>query len=89
VTPWYINRVRPAQLAGSLGLLAGSLGKPARDVTLSPHLREGVPARGGSSAMVHKRSPVAAVVMRAAAGDDPDLGAAGELVDRAVAAHGR
>jgi 3-carboxy-cis,cis-muconate cycloisomerase len=153
VLPWHTNRVRPAGLACALGLLAGALGKVARDVTLSDHLREGVPGRGGSSAMPHKRNPVAAVsvlactrripglvatmlasmeqeleraagawqaewgtitdllrltgsaaawardliehlqvdavAMLAAVGDEPDLGAASELIDRALEAHRR
>jgi 3-carboxy-cis,cis-muconate cycloisomerase len=151
VLPWHTNRVRPAQLAGALGVLVGALAKPARDVTLSSYLHEGVAGRGGSSAMSHKRNPVAAVsalacakrvpglvatmlacmeqeheraagawqaewgtftellrltgsaaawgrdllehlevdadAMAAGAGPDPDLGAAGELIDRALAAH--
>jgi len=152
VIPWHTDRVGPARLAAALGLLAGALGKAARDVTLSPHLREGVPGRGGSSAMAHKHNPVAAVsvlgcsrrtpglvgtmlaameqereraagawqaewgtitdllrltgsaaawgrdmlehlevddgAMRAGAGEDPDLGAATRLVERALDAHG-
>ena len=148
---WHTNRVRVARLASALGVLAGALGKIARDVTLSEYLREGVPGRGGSSAMEHKQNPVAAVsvlacskrvpglvatvfaameqeheraagawqsewgtvtdllrltgsaaawardllehlevdgaAMRATAGADPDLGASGELIDRALKAH--
>lgn len=65
VLPWHTDRVRPAGLAAALGVLAGVLGKVARDVTLSEHLREGQPdpthPRGASSAMAHKRNPVAAV----------------------------
>ena len=153
VLPWHTDRVRPARLASALGILAGALGKIARDVTLSSDLREGVPGRGASSSMAHKRNPVAAVsvlactrrvpglvstmlvameqeheraagawqaewgtitellrltgsaaawardmlehlevddsAMRAGAGEAPDLGAAAELVDRALAALGR
>jgi 3-carboxy-cis,cis-muconate cycloisomerase len=153
VLPWHTDRVRPAGLACALGLLGGSLGKVARDVTLSEYLREGVPGRGSSSAMAHKHNPVAAVsmlactrrvpglvatmlasmeqeheraagawqaewgtitdllrlsgsaaawgrdllehleadvaAMRAAAGDGADLGAAAELVNRALEAHRR
>jgi 3-carboxy-cis,cis-muconate cycloisomerase len=153
VLPWHTNRVRPAGLSCALGLLSGALGKVARDVTLSDHLREGVPGRGGSSSMPHKRNPVAAVsvlactrrapglvatmlasmeqerqrsagawqaewgtitdllrlsgsaaawardllehlevddaALQAAVGDAPDLGGAGELVDRALEAHRR
>ncbi|MGP0049778.1 MAG: lyase family protein [Solirubrobacteraceae bacterium] len=153
VIGWHTDRVRPARLACALGVLAGALSKPARDVTLSGGVREGVPGRGGSSAMAHKRNPVAAVsalacakrapglvatmlaameqeheraagawqaewgtitdllrltgsaaawvrdllehlevdeaAMGAGAGVEPDLGAAGELIDRALEAHRR
>jgi 3-carboxy-cis,cis-muconate cycloisomerase len=71
--PWHTNRQRPARLACALGLLAGALGKIARDVTLSDHLREGVPGRGASSAMAHKRNPVAAVSVLACAKRAPGL----------------
>ena len=157
VLPWHTDRMRPAQLACALGLLAGALSKIARDVTLSEYLREGDPdparPRGASSAMPHKRNPIAAVsvlactrrvpglvttmlaameqeheraagawqaewgtltdllrltgsaaswahdlleylnpdtaAMRATAGADPNLEAAGTLVDRALEASGR
>ena len=144
----------PARLASALGILAGALGKIARDVTLSSDVREGVPGRRSrSSSMAHKRNPVAAVsvlactrrvpglvstmlvameqeheraagawqaewgtitellrltgsaaawardmlehlevddaAMQAGAGEAPDLGAAADLVDRALAALGR
>jgi 3-carboxy-cis,cis-muconate cycloisomerase len=145
--------MRPAALAAALGLLCGALAKPARDVTLGAGVREGVPGRGGSSAMGDKGNPVAAVsvlactrrtpglvatmlasmeveeeraagawqaewgtltdllrltgsatawcrdmlehlevdieAMSAQAGADPDLGAASELIDRALEAHDR
>src|SRR5581483_11759472 len=71
--PWHTNRVRPAQLSGALGVLAGALSKVARDVTLSDALREGVPGRGGSSAMAHKQNPVAAVSVLACARRIPGL----------------
>jgi 3-carboxy-cis,cis-muconate cycloisomerase len=153
VKPWHTDRVRPARLAGALGVLAGAFSKPARDVTLGEGVREGVPGRGGSSAIAEKQNPVAAVsvlactrrvpglvstmlasmeqeleraagawqaewgtltdllrltgsaaawgrdmlehlevdveAMRAEAGRDPDLGAASELIDRALEAHRR
>ena len=65
--PWQAIRVRPAQLACGLGTLAGVVAKIARDVTLLAQQEvaeagEGQdPGRGGSSAMAHKRNPVAAV----------------------------
>jgi 3-carboxy-cis,cis-muconate cycloisomerase len=73
VLPWHTDRVRPARLAGALGVLAGALAKVARDVTLSDFLREGVPGRGGSSAMAHKQNPVAAVSVLACARRAPGL----------------
>jgi 3-carboxy-cis,cis-muconate cycloisomerase len=73
VLPWHTDRFRPARLATALGLLAGVLAKVARDVTLSPYLREGVPGRGESSAMAHKRNPVAAVSVLACTRRVPGL----------------
>jgi 3-carboxy-cis,cis-muconate cycloisomerase len=64
--PWHTLRLRPARLASGLGALAGVLGKIARDITLLAQnevaeVREGTEGRGRSSAMAHKRNPVAAV----------------------------
>jgi 3-carboxy-cis,cis-muconate cycloisomerase len=77
--PWHTVRVAPANLACALGVLAGVLGKVARDVTLMAQqevgeLREGGEAgRGASSAMAHKRNPVAAVSILACAKRAPGL----------------
>jgi 3-carboxy-cis,cis-muconate cycloisomerase len=77
--PWHAVRVRPAMLAGALAVLAGALGKVARDVTLLAQgevgeVREGGgPGRGGSSTMPHKRNPVAAVSTLACAQRVPGL----------------
>ena len=73
VLAWHTDRVRPARLAGALGVLAGALSKVARDVTLSDAVREGVPGRGGSSAMAHKQNPVAAVSVLACSKRVPGL----------------
>jgi 3-carboxy-cis,cis-muconate cycloisomerase len=79
VLPWHSIRTRPARLAGALGAVAGVLGKVAVDVTLLAQgevgeVREGGdPARGGSSAMPHKRNPVGAVSTRACAERVPGL----------------
>jgi 3-carboxy-cis,cis-muconate cycloisomerase len=79
VIPWPTDRGRVAALAGALGGLAGSLAKVARDVTLLAQdeigeVREGGGAdRGGSSAMAHKRNPVAAVSVLACAARVPGL----------------
>lgn len=71
VVPWHVVRVRPARLAAALATLAGVLAKIARDVTLLAQgevgeVREGGPG-GRSSAMAHKRNPVAAVSVLACA----------------------
>jgi 3-carboxy-cis,cis-muconate cycloisomerase len=65
VIAWHVVRLRPARLAAALAMLAGVLAKIARDVTLLAQgevqeVREGGPG-GRSSAMAHKRNPVAAV----------------------------
>jgi 3-carboxy-cis,cis-muconate cycloisomerase len=79
VMPWHTQRVRPVALAAALGALAGSLGKVAGDVALLAQdevgeVREGGgPERGGSSAMPHKRNPVAAVSLTACAQRVPAL----------------
>lgn len=82
VLPWQAIRVRPVTLACALGTLAGVLGKIARDVTLLAQqevgeAQEGDPTsgqpRGGSSAMAHKRNPVAAVAVLACAKRVPGL----------------
>ena len=83
VLPWHAIRVRPAALACALGVLAGVLAKVARDVTLLAQdelgeAREGAGEgtgadRGRSSAMAHKRNPVAAVSVVACAHRVPGL----------------
>ncbi len=76
--PWHTERTRPAALAAGLGALAGVAGKVARDVCLLAQtelgeLREGGEGRGGSSAMAHKRNPVAAVSVLACSRRTPAL----------------
>jgi 3-carboxy-cis,cis-muconate cycloisomerase len=78
VLPWHTERTRIVQLAAALGGITGYAGKVARDVTLLAQtevgeLREGTPGRGGSSAMAHKRNPVAAVSVIACAHRVPGL----------------
>ena len=71
VLPWHTIRVRMAALADALAALAGVFAKVARDVTLLAQdevgeVREGGGRqRGGSTAMGHKRNPVAAVSLLA------------------------
>jgi 3-carboxy-cis,cis-muconate cycloisomerase len=79
VAPWHSHRDRIAEVATTLGLLTGTLGKIARDISL--HSQTEVqelfePAgdgRGGSSSMPHKRNPVTCAVVLAAANRVPGL----------------
>jgi 3-carboxy-cis,cis-muconate cycloisomerase len=77
--PWHGSRDRLVDLACALGLLAGALGKIARDVSLlmQTEVAEAQePAgegRGGSSTMPHKRNPIASAVALAAATRAPNL----------------
>src|SRR4051812_36812832 len=78
VMPWHTDRVHPAMLASALGVLAGALAKVAQDVVLLSQgevaeVREGGDGRGLSSAMAHKRNPVAAVSVIACAERVPGL----------------
>ncbi|AOW92975.1 3-carboxy-cis,cis-muconate cycloisomerase [Rhodococcus sp. WMMA185] len=77
--PWHTDRTRLALLASSLGTVAGAVSKIATDIvflssTEVGEISEGSP--GGSSAMPHKRNPVAAITARAAARRVPGLVAA-------------
>jgi 3-carboxy-cis,cis-muconate cycloisomerase len=73
VAAWHAQRDEWVALACELGLLAGSLGKLAKDVALMAQGEVGELAepsgagRGGSSAMPHKRNPVAAMIALSAA----------------------
>jgi 3-carboxy-cis,cis-muconate cycloisomerase len=77
--PWHTQRDRVAEVATTLGLCTGTLGKIARDISL--HMQTEIaevfePAgagRGGSSAMPHKRNPVSAAVVLSAAMRVPGL----------------
>ncbi len=78
VLPWHTDRTRIAELAGALGEAAGAAAKPAVDVVLLAQtelgeVREGVPGRGGSSAISGKANPVAAVSALASARRAPGL----------------
>ena len=70
---WHTMRLPIADLAGALGAVAGVVATIALDVVLLAQtevgeVAEGGPeARGGSSAMPHKRNPVAAISARACA----------------------
>ncbi|RYX91387.1 MAG: 3-carboxy-cis,cis-muconate cycloisomerase [Comamonadaceae bacterium] len=70
---WHTHRDEWLALGCELGLLTGSLGKMARDISLMGQYEVAEVAepaeagRGGSSAMPHKRNPVACMVALAAA----------------------
>ena len=71
--PWHTQRDAWVALGCEVGLLCGTLGKIGIDVALLSQGEIGEVAepsgegRGGSSAMPHKRNPVAAMIARAAA----------------------
>lgn len=77
--PWHSHRDRFAEAATTIGLLVGSLGKIARDISLMTQTEVGealepsAPDRGGSSTMPHKRNPVGCAVVLAAAIRVPPL----------------
>jgi 3-carboxy-cis,cis-muconate cycloisomerase len=79
VLPWHAHRDRVVEAATTLGLLAGSLGKIGRDISLMMQAEVGevseprAKGRGGSTSMPHKHNPVSASVMLAAATRVPGL----------------
>ena len=77
--PWHTQRDRLVEFASWLGMIAGSLGKLGRDLSLLMQTEVGevfepaAPGKGGSSTMPHKRNPVGAAVMIGAATRAPGL----------------
>ena len=77
--PWHAARDRVAEFAAWLGLLAGTLGKIARDISLlmqtdvAEAFEPAGQGRGGSSTMPHKRNPVACAAILATATRAPGL----------------
>ena len=77
--PWHTQRDRFGELATTMGLLTGTLGKIARDISLHGQteigeLREAADkGRGGSSSMPHKHNPVSCAVILSAAIRVPGL----------------
>ena len=71
--PWHTHRDRFAEVATTLGLLVGTLGKIARDISLMAQTEvaevaePSAPGKGGSSTMPHKQNPVGCAVILAAA----------------------
>jgi 3-carboxy-cis,cis-muconate cycloisomerase len=77
--PWHGHRDRVVEVATTLALLTGTLGKMARDISLQMQTEVGEvfepsgEGRGGSSTMPHKRNPVTCEVVLAAATRVPGL----------------
>lgn len=77
--PWHTHRDRLVEFASLLGLIAGSLGKLGRDLSLMMQTEVGevfepsAPGKGGSSTMPHKRNPVSAAVLIGVAVRAPGL----------------
>jgi 3-carboxy-cis,cis-muconate cycloisomerase len=78
-TPWHTHRDRVAEAATAFGLLVGTLGKMARDISLlmqtdvAEAAEPAAEGRGGSSTMPHKRNPVGCAIALAAAVRVPGL----------------
>jgi 3-carboxy-cis,cis-muconate cycloisomerase len=77
--PWHTQRDRLAGLASACGVLTGSLGKMARDISLlmqtevGEAFEAGTDGRGGSSTMPHKHNPIGCAVTLAASTRMPGL----------------
>jgi 3-carboxy-cis,cis-muconate cycloisomerase len=77
--PWHVHRDRWVEVAATLGLCTGTLGKIARDIAL--HMQTEVaevfepagPGRSGSSTLPHKRNPIVSAVVLSAAARMPGL----------------
>jgi len=78
-TPWHSHRDRLVEVATTLGLCVGTLGKIARDISLHAQTEIGEvfepsgEGRGGSSTMPHKRNPVTSAVVLSTATRIPGL----------------
>jgi 3-carboxy-cis,cis-muconate cycloisomerase len=77
--PWHTQRDRFAEIATTLGILTGTLGKAARDLAslmqteVAEAFEPAAAGKGGSSTMPHKRNPVGAAITLAAATRVPSL----------------
>lgn len=76
--PWHAERSRIVEVASAFGAASAAAGSCALDLVLLAQTEVGEvtdddPTRGGSSAMPHKRNPVAPVLARAAAMRAPGL----------------
>lgn len=79
---WHTQRDEWVALGCELGLMVGSLGKIAKDISLMSQFEVGEvrepnePGRGNSTAMLHKHNPVASLVALAASARAPQRVAA-------------
>jgi 3-carboxy-cis,cis-muconate cycloisomerase len=79
--PWHTHRDRIADVASVFAIISGTCGKIARDISLlmqtdvAEAFEPSGAGRGGSSTMPHKRNPVAAASILAAAAMAPNLAA--------------
>ncbi|QBY50537.1 3-carboxy-cis,cis-muconate cycloisomerase [Cupriavidus oxalaticus] len=79
VLPWHAHRDRMVEVAATLGMLTGTLGKMARDISLLMQTEVAEvaeptgPGRGGSSTMPHKRNPVGCAAVLTASVRVPPL----------------
>lgn len=77
--PWHTHRQRIVEIGAAMGVLIGTLGKIARDLTLLAQSEVAEvhepwqPGRGVSSALPQKRNPVGCTVVLAAAARAPGL----------------
>jgi 3-carboxy-cis,cis-muconate cycloisomerase len=77
--PWHTQRDRIAEAAAWFGMLIGTLGKIARDISLQMQTEVGelgepaAAGKGGSSTMPHKRNPVGCAAVLTAAVRAPGL----------------
>lgn len=76
---WHTQRDRLLEVASTLGILTGNLGKMAKDISLlmqtevAEVFEPSGAGKGGSSTMPHKRNPVGCVAILAAAQRSPGL----------------
>lgn len=76
---WHTQRDRLVEIASTLGILTGNLGKIAKDISLlmqtevAEVFEPAGAGKGGSSTMPHKRNPMGCVAILAAAQRSPAL----------------
>lgn len=76
---WHTQRDRLVEIAATLGILTGSVGKIAKDISLlmqteiAEVFEPAAPGKGGSSTMPHKRNPVGCIAILSNASRVPAL----------------